>query len=366
MTMKTPRLAMKVHTRRFAEAGWELVMTIDEARRCDCLITLGDSQVLRWICEIRGYRDTGETDRTAKSIRREIRELRRQPDSRENRKIIERLYQQLDKELFIEDYLCLVADSKSDFDRACRKKGITLNGKKFVRLVGTSGGVKESTVVFVAADIAPELRRRIDNGRDESKELVPAKFEAYRGLTCSASLPVSMPHGVAVVPDCVTHFRDRVTYIDDLGDGEPAMTEETDMEIELDASDGYGLALPCLLERWGRELGMSYTPCACNTRYAWEKGVAVAFDFRRFGEEVAGGYIIKDVWGNDVDVREVELILTESMVKLWDSYESAEDYFGKSEANGYTFAVTKVAPEKLDERRNLNLDWYRFRLQECE
>lgn len=70
------------------------------------------------------------------------------------------------------------------------------------------------------------------------------------------------------------------------------------------------------------------------------------FDFVDFAKEVAGGqYIIKDAWGNEQDVRNAELIFTTSMVKLWDSYDSCEDYLQKTLSNKYTFGVAKTCPK---------------------
>ncbi len=39
------------------------------------------------------------------------------------------------------------------------------------------------------------------------------------------------------------------------------------------------------------------------------KGMVFTFDFLDFAEKVAGSYMVKDAWGNDVDIRNVELIL---------------------------------------------------------
>jgi len=44
---------------------------------------------------------------------------------------------------------------------------------------------------------------------------------------------------------------------------------------------------------------------AVNTRFSFEKGVVFTFDFIDFAEKVAGSYIVHDVWGNEVDVRNV-------------------------------------------------------------
>jgi hypothetical protein len=78
------------------------------------------------------------------------------------------------------------------------------------------------------------------------------------------------------------------------------------------------------------------------------------FDFLDFADSVAGTYIVKDAWGNDVDVRDVELILTTSMLKLWNSYESCEAYLKCCNKNHYTFGVAKTCPKELESERSLN------------
>ena len=78
------------------------------------------------------------------------------------------------------------------------------------------------------------------------------------------------------------------------------------------------------------------------------------FDFVDFAEKVAGSYIVKDAWGYEVDVRDVELILTTSMVKLWDSYGSCDEYLRKSISNKYTFGIPKFCPDVLESERYLN------------
>ena len=121
------------------------------------------------------------------------------------------------------------------------------------------------------------------------------------------------------------------------------LTSATDEDIEMDASDGYGLMCPTLAERWSKELGLDYVVSGVNTRFSFEKGMVFNFDFHDFAEKIAGGkYIVKDAWGNDVDIRQVELVLTTSMVKLWDSYDSCDAYIQNSISNGYTFGIAKT------------------------
>ena len=113
--------------------------------------------------------------------------------------------------------------------------------------------------------------------------------------------------------------------------------------------------MPSLAERWSEELGLDYVVSGVNTRFSFEKGMVFTFDHVDFAEKIAGEkYVVKDAWGDDVDVRNVELILTTSMVKLWDSYDSCEDYIRTSIDNGYTFGIPKTCPKVLENERTLN------------
>lgn len=324
-------------------------MPIDEARRNDEVISLADSQMLRWIDELNGITDA---DERAREIKTRIRRLRKEKNSPQNKREIRQLYRNLDELQFKPDYMCLIIDKEKDYYRACR--GFSINGIRYKRLLGTNGGIKNSTIVFVSERLADELKRRVENGRDPNKELVTAKLEAYKALTCSASTPVSLPHGVLIVEDAETEFTSDIIYLTDECDGEPIMEPRKNELIRMDASDGFGLMLPCLAERWSEELGLDYTVSGVNTRFSFEKGMIFTFDFRDFAEKVAHTYYVKDAWGNMVDVRNVEIVLTTSMVKLWDSYKSCDHYVQTSVSNGYTFGIAKTCPKHLESERNLN------------
>jgi len=339
----------KIHSSRLRKEKWRLTLPIEEARRNDEVISLADSQMLRWIDELNGITDA---DAKAKEIKLQIRRIRKEPSSPQNKRTIRQLYKDLDSIQFKPDYLCLIIDKEKDYFRACR--GFSVNGVRYKRLLGTNGGIKNSTIVFVSERLSDELKRRVDNGRDAQKELVTAKLEAYKALTCSASTPVSFPNGVLVVEDAETEFLSDILYLTDEGDGEPVMEERKGATITMDASDGYGMMLPSLASRWSDELGLDYTVSGVNTRFSFEKGMVFTFDFVDFAEKIAHSYIVKDAWGNEVDIRNVELVLTTSMVKLWDSYKSCEEYMETSMKNGYTFGIAKTCPKELENERNLN------------
>lgn len=341
---------LKINSSRLRRERWNLTLPIDEARRNEEVISLADSQVFRWIDELNGFEGA---DQKAKEIKSQIKALRKEPVNTQNKRKMRQLYSDLDSLQYKPDYMCLIIDKEKDYRRAV--KGFKINGIKYKRLLGTTGGIKNSTIVFISERLWSEIRRRIDNGRDITKELVTAKLGAYMALTCSASTPVSFPNGLLVVNDAETQFKSDIIYLANREEGEPVMERYSDYDITLDATDGFGIMLPSLAARWSSELGLDYVASGMCTRFSFEKGMVFTFDFLDFADKVAGGnYMVKDAWGNDVDIRNVELILTTSMVKLWDSYKSCDDYIRLSLENKYTFGITKACPKELENVRNLN------------
>lgn len=344
------RYIFKIHSAKLRKAKWNLTLPINEARKNNEVISLAGSQMLRWIDELNGCVDC---DAKAHIVRNEIKQIKKEPNSAQNKRRIRLLYQQLDALQFKPDYINIIIDSKTDYRRLC--KGFFVNGIKYKRLLGTSGGIKNSTIVFVSERLRDELNRRINNDRNPEILFNPAKLEAYRALTCSASVPVSMPKKILVVNDCETHFLADIIYLENgEGDDEPKETFKKDEPITLNASDGFGMMSPELASRWSGDLELNYLVAGVNTRFAYTKGMVFTFDFHRFAHEVAKTNIVKDVWGNEVNIDEVDLVLTTSMVKLWSSYESCDDFVNKSIKNGYSFGITKTTPKILESERSLN------------
>ena len=350
--------------------NWDLNLPLNQARKIDgVVVALADSQILSWINEINGTQDY---DERAKAIKKEIKWLKKQPTNKSSKIRISELYNELYKLQFKEDYVCVVMSKKSHYKRA--NKGFKINGINYKRLLCTTGGVKMSTVVYASENVCEELKRRIENGRNSSIQIVPAKYSAYAALCASASLEVSWPRnkdapipgGVIVVKDCFTHFKADVINVDDSNyPDEPLVELMKDQEIENDCSDGCSIITPELSRRWNGELNGDFdrTCSGFNLRNAFLKGMAFTFDIVKFAEEVVGAsedhpekYFITDVWGHQRDIREALLIVTESQLKLWSSYSSWEDYYNNCIKNNYTFRIAKTAPyyEELDEVRQLN------------
>lgn len=347
--LTSQRYVYKIHSSRLRRAKWNLQLPIKQARENKELIALSESQMMRFIDELNGITNP---ELHISDIKHKIKKLKLEKNLSISRPKIKKLYDELDKYQFKKDYVCVVIDSNNDY-RKIYKNGFKINGITYRRLLGTTGGVKNNTIVFVNEQLLPELKRRINNGRNPNVKFTPAKLEAYLALVCSSSTPVSTPNGIVVVHDCITHFKSDVIQLDDTGLEQPSMKYITDKEISLDDSDGYGMAMPELMMRWGEEIGEDYLLPGCVIRNSFCKGAVFPVDFQKFAKDNDISEIT-DVWGNKFDINNVELILTESMLKLWDSYSSIDDYLNNCEKNHYTFAITKSSEKELENVRTMN------------
>lgn len=261
--------------------------------------------------------------------------------------------------MYIPDYVTVVMEHKSHYDHIF-EHGFEINGNRYVRLSCSAGQARLNTVVFCCEDIAGEVKRRLNNDRDLSKKIAPSKFNAYFGLAGSATHRVSEPRFV-VVKDFINtstfmaHFDTETEWTKD------DMIDTREVTAEMNRTDGMGLISPAQAEKWAKEMGLSHIPSQFCVRQAFLKGMLCVFPFHEFCEEINGGdYIIDTVYtdknGNPVrvDLRDYDVIVTESQFKLWDSWPSAEEYVRCCHRNGLYWGVTQYAPETAKDVLTLN------------
>lgn len=364
--MNSQRYTLKVNSLTLKNNNWNYSVSLEDARKREEVISLGDSQTLRFVRDIKKYKFT-EDD--IKNTKKEIKRLKKSSNTEGNRKKIKKLYDKLDEMLFIPEYIGVVFNTKSDFDYVC-KNGFTINGKKYKRLVGTTGGVKNSTVQFCSDDIYDELVKRMENGWNSDTPIVPAKFEAYKSLSCSASTPLTIKPRILIVKDPSVMISDRVIRVFDDGDPNGGYEVEYDVpyEAEKQFCDGCGMMTPEFAAKIAIDLDLyyydesgnkvaNYIPSGVNTRYAYEKGMLCTFDFKLFAEEVAGTYMLEDAWGAVRDIRDYDVVLTDNMMKLCAAYDSLEHYLKECDKHGYDFSIAKITGDALEPKRELNYQY---------
>lgn len=315
------RKIYKISTERLKLANWDIEINYDRAVLMNEVVSLFDSQMFRLIEQI-----------VCKPLS--------------------------DDSL---NYVCAVVISKkSDFVRATNSKGIKINGLTYRKFVGTTGGLKNNTLLFVNVDIWDELTIRCECGRDKSIKLVPAKYEAYKALTASASIEIINPDKILVVSDCITHFVANIIQIDDTNENFdiPQIKLINNVSLENTVSDGFNLCTIEYMQKVANSLRLNYVPSGVCLRNAWLKGMMYPFPIKEFVKKYHGGsYIVKDIWGNDCNIMDVDLILTESSLKLYKAYKSIDDYLQNCKKFGYNFSVTKYSPEYLEDIRTLNYQY---------
>ena len=96
------RLIYKLESKQLKQSGWNLVLPLEEAIATQprSVVSLADSQVMRFIDEINGIADVSGQ---VKNIQKRINYIKKQPKSAENKKEIRKLYSQMYKLQFQED-----------------------------------------------------------------------------------------------------------------------------------------------------------------------------------------------------------------------------------------------------------------------
>lgn len=322
-------------------------LSFDEARDRGKIISISDSQVIRWIDSING-KDRENEKNTYDEIKAKIKVLKKNKTDKKSKNEINKLYDIVNKMQYIPELINVVMNKPNDIDKLT--DGFIINGVRYFRFIGSPNQVKKSTVMYTS--MRDKLNELVENGRDPNYKIVPAKYEAYRALTLSGSYPVTNTDRILVVDDLTTHFTENVIFLDDSESDEPKMEHKT-AEIELDESDGYGLISPTFAEQWSEDMHLDYIISGCCIRNAFTKGMVAVFDFKEFARR-HNKRVVKDVWGKEHDINDIDIILTTSMLKLWGAYSSIDDYVDKSKKNGYGFCITKITPKHLDEVRTLN------------
>lgn len=372
---------LKINSGYLSKHNWHLDFRLNEIRKhSQLVVSLGSSQVLRWMLQLQGRQND---DAEATVIKKEIKQLKKLENTKENKDRITSLYNNLYKKQFLQDYLMLVMDSPKDYKYACQHGfsitvdyGDKVETVEYVRLLGTAGSIKKSTIMFINKNLHDEIMRRINNGRylgpsdgeevktyngmNLSYKFIPAKLSAYFALQCSASISVPWPR-IIVVNDAETVFNHKVRIVKDTGGENPEWPSVSDgevTEIHYNVSDGMGFITPEMSAKWAESLNEGSEPLSgYNTRCAFLKGMVFTVPFKQFAEEVAHTYEIVDAWGDKRDVRDADLIITVSMLKLWNSYSGYEDYYQNCMKNGYEFCIAKSTPREL---RNVHTTNYQY------
>ena len=345
--------------------------TITTAREKQEIVSLADSQALRTIRHIRyeRQRELGikpleySKEGLEYLISSKKRLLKQEPENTKERihigEQIRNISKKINDILYIPEYVLVKIESPAHY-RAMIKKGlfitqidpITKEQKRFkyVRLLCGAGMARNNTVAFIREDYEEELKQYLRNDMTDVK-ITENKFNAYFALSSTATHTLSTPK-VCLIPDCEVKMTKKVDWVQDTQTTDPLKNKERiitlDKELDFNFFDGGGLVDISKARQWAEELELDYVPSVFIIRNIFIKGCLFTVDFHKFAREIAKNEIVKDLYGNEQNILECDVILTKSQFKLWNAYESMEDYQAKCDKNLNYWGISRVSPKQDD------------------
>lgn len=339
---------MKFKSSRLAEFNYDINLSFVEAKQNKEIISMFDSQLLRSIRHLKGEEISSEY---LESLKAQVNKLKRLDHSKQNAQAVLNLQNEIGSYLFVPEIISIVIENRSHY-RLLFKNGLKLNNKVYRRFSSSAGQARSSTVLFCEENLATKLDEIFDNGRDVNKELVPSKFNAYKGLITSSTSVVSNPR-FCLVPDFESTTEVKVNFVTETGLNEDDKIEIRTIKEVFNRFDGQGIVSIEQAKKWADELGLDYIPSQWCIRQNYLKGMLTTFDIKAFCEKINNkNYMIrtsyKDENGNPklADLREVDIIISESQFKLWDSFSSLEEYEENCKKNNLQWGVSLLSPKK--------------------
>ena len=331
---------LKFNSNRLKDYKYDIKVTLEEARKNNEVVSVGESQVIRSLLKIVGR--SFERDKLeGLEIRKKI--LTKRKNSEKNKSLIIETINEISSILFVPEIINIEFSNKSHY-RKISKDGLFVNGKEYVRLLAGAGNVRRNTAVFIQKEFKAPLTEILENGR-EMISIVPAKYNAYFALYNSSTLPVSFPK-FTVVKDCFITSTRKMDYIP--SDKDDFVEEGKAIDLELNSFDGQGLISPKLAKQWADELGLDYIPASFIIRAPFIKGMVVVFDFHKFVEENVSKIkspFFENIYGDLVGYLDVDLILTESQFKMFSAYPNLSTFVENCQYNELGFGVSRVSPK---------------------
>ena len=309
------------------------------------VVSIGDNLVFQQLRYIHNdYRDHRELFAYVSKLRNNVHYYKKQGMYKEAR-ILE---QQISKVLFVDDIVNVVVDGKKTDFHEFRVKGFNLNGAHYVYLCSGSGQIRRNTATFINEKYQKQILKILNCGLDEKTSMfVLAKYSAYFALAFSSILWVRTPR-VCVIKDFYNTLKgEPVDFVlhDKNGKG---YIEERKMDIELNCADGQGLIDPQFALLWAQDMDLSFTPCSFVARSCFIKGNLVTFDFKEYAR-AHGITTIRDKWGQEYLIDDIDVLLSESQFKTHKYYSSWQEYCRYAESGNIHWGVARYNKKKDEE-----------------
>lgn len=315
-----------------------------QAIREGTLVSLGDNIVLH---KIRDYHNDHRTHLEIfdhiQNLRKTLKMCKRGGKINEARIV----NQQITDVLFVKDLINVEVIKKKEY-RELVREGFKVNGIHYVRFLCGAGQMRRNTITFINKELYDYMYKSLMCGLDTKvTEINLAKLSAYFALAFSSVLWVRTPR-VCVVEDYFTTIPKQVVdYIHKDAEGN-AHIEERMLDVTLNSADGQGLIDPQFSILWSEDMALDYTPSSFVIRSVFIKGNLVPFDFKEYAKR-NGISVIKDKWGKEYDINDIDVIITESQFKMHKFYDSWQEYLDEYDKHNIRWGVSRYNRKHDDE-----------------
>lgn len=351
---------MKFSSNRLEKFGYRLKRVlgssgtyIRDIRANNELIALGDNQALRTIREIRYERNPNCIKYDPLELLKLYnfkKELKTLKFSDSVKRQISITNAKIDEMLFVPEYVSVVIDDIKHYKKII-KDGLYINNFKYVRLMCSAGQARVNTVILIREDYESEVKKRLRCGA-KSVKITKNKYNAYFALSSSSTYLIPKPN-ILVIDDYEIEMDKRVDWISKIPKDEKNKMSNNERVTEKVATlgfnffDGCGAVSVEFAKRVAEELELDYIPSAFCIRCAYVKGMVFVVDFKQYAKELGIEYR-NDLYGNSQKIDDMDMILTKSQFKLYNAYDSIEQYYDLCDENNFLWGVTKVTPKNDD------------------
>ena len=333
---------LKFTSERLKKSNYNIEISVDNARKNSEIITINNSELIRTLFS---YKNINFSQKQLDDLIITKKKIKKAENTENNKRKLEKTTREIEKILFIEDLINIEFTNKSHYLTILKQKGFYVNGTRYVPFMASAGMIRKNTAMFINNNIKHPLMDILENERDETVPITASKFGTYFSLYGSSTLPVSFPK-FAVIPDKEIETIRNIDFVTYKGIDEDDDVTNMTCPVKANAWDGQGLISPKLARQWSEEIEIDYTFSGAIIRAPYLKGLVVVFDFHKFATEIAKTFTFTDIYGDEQDITKVDLIISESMFKLWSAYKNTEDYVEKCEYNKLGFSIAKVNPKK--------------------
>lgn len=291
----------KIGTQRLCKNKYNIELTYEQAIINEEIIGLTSSQVLRVLRDLCGYSERNK---------------------------------------FTTEYVAVVVENKSHYKKI-KNNGIIINKNKYVRFVCGASNARNNTVFMIREDLFKPMFEIMSCGIDKKKiKIVLAKYNAYFALNASSTYEIPEPR-VCVVPDYKVKLNHKFDFIND-----DMTIEEKYMDInDYPPFDGMGIMSIEYSRKINIALQLGYEPSTVVLRNSFIKGCICTMDIKTFHQQTATASgrhskSILDMWGNEFDLNEIDIILTESQFKLGKFYDSWNEYLNYTAKYNLKWGIT--------------------------